>query len=169
MNILRSLFAENFPKVIESVREFELHNGRAFLLILREMIHEDVINLPGNARTSVEEALVKGLGTAGEEGKENWALFQRVMKVAGFNLEPFVTKYVQTKRSVELQIFIYEFYNVYRRLKDSPLGSGLVPKGPSPSLDLHNGIHSIDQCAQLFEKLVFLVSKAAKIRLLEVT
>ena len=168
MNILRSLFGDGFAQLVESTKEIDLNNGRVFLLMLRDITQNELLNLPPNVRLSLDDGIAKASTSPSDEGRENWTLIQRIMKVAGYNMEPFITKFVNTKRSVELQIFLYEFFNIYRRLKDASTGLGTATKGPNPQIDLHSGVSSIDQCTQLFEKLVYLVSKAAKVRLLEV-
>ena len=167
MNILRSLFFDDFDKILEASKEEEIFNGIVFLKILKSMSDRTVIVVAPILKQTIDQSLSqKHIMDTPNDIRDNWYLIQRIIKPTGFNLDPIINKVLQHGRSVEIHIFIYEFFNTYRKLKDQ--NGAFARSQRRKQLEIHNGIVNIDQCVHLFEKLVFLLSKACKTRLLEV-
>ena len=166
---MKCLFSQEFGAILDQSKEDEIFSGVLFLKILKDMSLKADINLPQNLKTATEQSLLmKPIIASPAEIKENWSLIQRIIKSNGHNLDKIVNKVLMHGRSVEIHIFIYEFFNTYRKLKD--LSNTMMTNGKSTTfqLEIHNQITNINQCAHLFEKLVFLLSQASGVKPLEV-
>lgn len=162
------MFAEDFDAVVQSTKDSDLASAKAVLRLLQEMQLRGLIVLPPQTKLSLEQSLnAKADGTP-VDGKDNWGLVQRVMKHAGQNLDSSIGKMIAGGKTSDLQLFLYELFNAYCKLKDQTIFSTTFNKSVSSPLTLHNGVTSVDQCGHCFEKIVFLASKAAKVQPLEV-
>lgn len=169
MNIMRSLFCDDFDQVIESTQEQEIFNGIVFFKIFKKMNELNLFELGQNFRYSIDFALdMKSTIDTPNCIRDNWAVIQRIIKSVGFNLDVIINNVLQHGRSVDIHIFIYEFFNIYRIIKDQTYHFSANMKLGRSQLRIHNDINSVDQCERMFEKIVFLFAKACKIRPLEV-
>ena len=169
MKTFESLFATDFPFLADQMTHTNLSNAYILILVLRELEVGSLISLT----PAVSQRLSKRLFKPSSEiqANKNWEFIQRIFEDEQFQLDWATIESLKRSNETAISSFSYQFYNFVDVLKYSRanLELGIQPIFQSTNFERLQRIKSMSECTQVFEKLVFLLSRAMEVNMVSVS
>ena len=159
MNNFKTLFLKDFPEIVTSLEKSDLSSGYALIQILHNLLSQNQIMLPVRLTQKLQKRLFKP--STEIQLDKNWIFIEEVFKSGNFELDSPTIENIKKQNETVMTSFGYQFFNFIDVLKYSKakISSGLKTF-QSTNFEKLEKIKFLNDCEQIFEKLIFLLAKS---------
>jgi hypothetical protein len=169
MKTFEALFGTDFPGLVEQMTHANLSTAHILTQILRQLESQGLISLKPNVSAKLAKRAFRP--STDIQINKNWEFIQLIFEEEKFQLDWATIESLRRGNETAIGSFSYQFFNYLDVLKYSKANKelGIMPAFQSTNFERLQNITEIWECTQVFEKLIFLLSKAIGANILSVS
>lgn len=159
MNNFKTLFLNEFSEIINNTKKTDITSAFSLIQIIKSLHDKQQIILSAEITKNLNKRLFKPKTQI--QINKNWDFIQKVFEFGHFKLDNPTIDSIKKGNDAVLSSFAYQMFNFIDILKYSKRKTETGNNSfESTNFEKLQSIKSINDCDQLFEKMIFILSKA---------